>query len=207
MDQNILGNMLMTYVEVAYKGGVQQFLEDGGLISTVPFGDNSALIYLKDPPEYFVEAIEELNERNNWQIKFASDLNFDGEEIADVLKDLADVLKDLAERFSLNQILVNPGNRLVLYITIPGVSMSEEEISEVTSILIARMPSLVRGVLIVNNEPYPFDNSGVGMIVKVEKETIREPISNDKTITEDSITDLKIALGRAETVEDFLNMI
>lgn len=202
MDINMFGHLLMTYIEVSYHGGVQQFTEDGGLLSVIPFAENTALIYLKDPSEEFLSAIDEFNYRHNSQVKFASDLNFETESKVEVLTLLADVLKDIAERFSLNQILVNPSNSLVLYITLPEVKLSEEDISEISSILVSRLTSLVRGILIVNNELYPFSQEGVNKVLPKP-----EPITHDQDITEDHITDLKIALGKAETVEDFLNMI
>jgi hypothetical protein len=208
MDPNMLGHMLMTFIEVSYKGGLQQFTEDGGLISSIPFGDNTALIYLKDPPDDFVAAIEEFNERRGCQVKFASDFNFENENTSDVIHKLSDALKDIAERFSIRHVLVNPANSLVLYINFPEADLSEEDISEISSILVSRIKSLVRGVLTINGEHYPFDNSGVGKITKEEDSIDFEPIeSNKQAITEDSITDLKIALGNAQTVEDFLKMI
>lgn len=206
MDVNILGNLLMTYIEVSYKGGVQQFTEDGGLISVVPFAENAALIYLKNPPEYFVEAIEEFNKRNNCQVKIATDLNFENESKTDVLLALSEVFKDLAEKFSLTQIMVNPSNSLVLYINIPDVDLSEEEITEITSILVSRLRSLVRGVLIVKDESYPFDQVGVSKAIP-NAEYTPETVTHEQAITEDHITDLKIALANAETIDDILNMM
>jgi hypothetical protein len=199
MDNIHIGTMVLNFVSVFYKGGVESFTDHGGIISSVPFDDSSILIYHPDMPEYFEKAIEKQNNKSEIKLVIVTDLNFSGTDPFNSIKLLYDVGESIRLEYDIPVILYNPLNPLVLMISIPFADLSRDDIQAIAETFSSKVPGIIRGCLSVGHDKYPFSSGGV---YEVEKKMILEP--DRCVITDDTITDLKITLAGINSVEDFL---
>jgi hypothetical protein len=210
MDNNQLGSMALSFLEAFFEGGVERFTEQGGVLSNVPFDDNTILIYhpdMSDMSDSFIQAIEEHNKKSLVKFTIVNDFNFCDSDPIEAIKQLYEIGEDIRIKFDIPIILYNPLNPLVLVISIPVASLSNEEIQEIAAIFSSKIPGITRGCLIVGDEKYPFSSSGVYEVVKkITLEPDRVNITGD-ALTEDAITNLKIDLALISNVDDFINMM
>lgn len=200
MDNNQLGSMALSFLEAFFEGGVERFTEQGGVLSNVPFDDNTILIYHPDMSDSFIQAVEEHNEKSLVKFTIVNDFNFSDSDPIEAFKQLYEIGEDIRIKYEIPIVLYNPLNPLVLVISIPFANLSNEEIQEIAAIFSSKIPGITRGCLIVGDEKYPFSSSGVYEVVK--KITL-EP--NRAVITQDVITDIRITMAGVNSVEDFLD--
>jgi len=118
MDNNMLGYILTNFIQAMYPGGKTSFVNDGGLISLVPFKEDTALIFVPNIIKEFEKAIEQFNDQSLIKLLYTNDLNFEGKNPESIIPLLIETCKEIYEKYHIS-ILLNPTNPLVLFITIP----------------------------------------------------------------------------------------
>jgi hypothetical protein len=196
MNPNNFGQYILMIINSNFPGGLIAFDESGGKVSTITFEEDSALIYHPEMPAEFVAKIEALNRNTNFNINLVSDYNFKDMPIEDIISELNHIAKDVIEKYQIDFILFNPINPLILYVTLPEIFISENDINDIAKIIITRLPSLVRGIIKVGELYFPFSPQDVYKQIKIEPER-HVPTSED-------ITDLKILLNNSQDVNDVI---
>jgi len=207
-DGNVLGYIVMLFVQNRFPGGAVAFTEQGGAICLIPFKKDSVLLYHPEMPESFVKEIDIFNAESGIDISIAEDLNFKDTSMEEVMPVLSSVAKDIIAKYDLPGILFNPVNPLVLFISIPSVILTEEIVRDIIDAFSTRVPSIVRAVLMVGDLFFPFSSSEAyavpSLAQNVPLELLQENGRERQAITNDIITDLKIDLECMD-VNDFIN--
>lgn len=207
MDKNILGSVLLSFIQAKYPGGNDSFVNDGGLISIVPFKEDTALIYVPHLTKEFENDIEQLNNHGIIHLIYTNNLNFKNQTPSDILPILMDTCKDISEKYSLTGILLNPTNPLILFITIPFAILSDDIAEDIIRIFVTRIPSISRGVLIISENIYPFSEEGALDELKTTTDKIPKVYHDTETIPDESIEKLKDILNKDMDVIEFLEQI
>lgn len=211
MDKEQRGSMILTFLEVNFPGGIAAFTETGGLISEIPFEENGVLLYHPQMPQSLIEKIEGNNDRSHMpgavKIFVVHDYNFKGMEPSEIGEKLQEVMEILGSRYKIPMMLVNLSNSLVFNIILPMTVLNHEEINDFCETFTDHIPSLVRGILILNDgSKYPFSNEGTYRVDTQQRE-LKSMESERGVITQDAITDLKIALSDDLDVNDIIERL
>lgn len=209
MDREQRGSMILTFLEVNFHGGVASFTETGGLLSEVPFEKNSVLLYHPNLPKELEEKIKFNNDHSHIpgvvKIIVVHDYNFKGMEPSDISEKISEVVGILESKYKVPVTLVNLSNSLVLNIFLPMTTLNNEEINDFCETFTNHIPSLVRGILILSDESkYPFSNEGA---YRVESRELKSMEPEREVITNDAITDIKIALSGDVDVNDIIERL
>jgi len=199
---SIIINMM---IQAKYDGGVDAFNSDfctffsGKEFVIAPLG--SAVL-----PERIKKVINEMGSGMNFTPVYAGRRNFEEyeeeEEIQQVFNEF--MSKELSH-FG-GRIMIQ-ANRALMDITAPGIAMSSEEGKE----LLSKISSLeyISNLRIQFQEDTYFKVPGVGEeVAPVKKTQISTWVpTRDRPIGQDDIIDLRIMLGAANSVEEFLACI
>jgi hypothetical protein len=214
MDKNILGHLMLAFIDSSYPGGAEKFTEDGGIICVVPFLQDAVLFYLpqESPPE-FQDAINQMNERSSISIDIIDTVNFEGRTPNEIIPCLLNAIKEIAVKYQIENILINPTNPIMLSITIPLKKDLEKYIIEdIINIFNAEVPGIYRGLITVGGTHYTF--SCEGLIEELQESEIKtttpEPDiieSSESSILDENIDQLKEILNQEMDVLDFLQQL
>jgi hypothetical protein len=195
---------LVALIQSFYEGGTQKFVEDGGNIALIPNDPIDLLVYHPSIPINFKNALMQFAERAQITPRFLTTLNFEGhtpEEINGLFENNFDTI---VGSLGLHNVLVqsNPLSCVILILDKADRAVAEKFVGRLREIV----PGLIRIYVY-----YP------GGVYHTEFRTDEEPVRKtlitgvhpDRTavIGEDDLTNLKIALGNAQSVDDFINSI
>lgn len=205
LDRNTLGEVVLTAIQMTFPGGLSAFAEAGGVLSLSEFKEDTALIYLPGMTEEYRSVIGSLNTASKFQIAIVDSINFEGLSMHEIAEQLLDVFKDVDAKYQIGTMLYNPLDPLVTRILIPTGDFDKDMIDDIASIFISKIPTLMRGTIMVGSEVHPFSRPAEGTETKpttaVRVESDRAPITNEV------ITDLKITLAEECDVLDFINKL
>jgi hypothetical protein len=202
----MLGIIVNMMIQARYPGGVEAFDKDfctfvtpGNQLVIAPLGDATL-------PEEFKAGLNEMGSGMNFTPVYAGRRNFEGYEDKDEIQQLFNEYMDQELSHFSGRIMIQ-ANQALMDITAPGISKSSEEGEELISKLscLEYLPNL----RIQFKEETYFRVPGVGEeIAPVKKARVSTWVpTRDRPIGQDDIMDLQIALGSANSVEEFLAMI
>jgi hypothetical protein len=195
---------LATLIQSFYVGGIQKFSEDGGNVAIIVNDPIDLLVYHPNIPINFKNVFVQFAERTQINVRFLTTLNFEGhtpEEIQGLFENNFDTI---VGSLGLHNVMVksNPLFCAVMILDKADRAVAEKVVSRLREIV----PGLIRIYVY-----YP------GGVYHTEFRTDEEPVRKtlitgvhpDRTavIGEDDLTNLKIALGNAQSVDDFINSI
>lgn len=210
MDKNILGYIVLSFIDSTYPGGAEKFTEEGGLICVVPFLKNDVLIYSPQMPLEFERAINQMNERSNITITVTDILNFEGRTPVEIIPCILNAVKEIAIKYKIEEVLVNPTNPLMLSITIPlKKDLDKYIVEDIIKIFNTEVPNLFRSLLTIGGIHYPFSRDG--LIEELSESELKTTTSlpeiidtTELSIPDEEIDQLKEILNQDMDVLDFL---
>jgi hypothetical protein len=194
---------------VNFPGGAAAFTETGGLVCEVPFEENGILLYHPNIPKEFEEKITDYNERYHMpgavKIYIVHDYNFKGMESSEIAEKITEVVDIIGARFKVSMILVSLANPLVLNVLVPSSVLTNEEIKDICDTFRSHIPNLIRGILTLSDgRKFPFSDEETYL---VRNEEVKSTEPDRGVITDDAITDLKIALSGDLDVNDIIERL
>lgn len=214
MDKEQRGSMILTFLEVNFPGGVAAFTESNGMVSHVPFKEDTVLIYHPNLPQSLIEKIADNNDRNHMPgsitILVVHDYNFKGMSPIEVKEKIIEAIAIIGPQYKIEKILADVSNPLVFHVLIFS-DLNEYVINDICQTLTEHIPGIVRGLLsTASGKMFPFNQEATYRIeddliaIKPPNQKVTQP---DQVIDNDAINDLKIALSGNLDVNDIINML
>lgn len=206
---SILLNMILTLIQARYPGGLEKFKEDGGQVGPAPGKPPELLVYHPDIPIDVKNMLAQLSEQVGLTPRFVTTLNFDGQDPEEFReqflndKTVEKILSDLGLAGAV-KVFFSP---LLNVIGITGVVSTKENAEFLVEKLRAAIPGCLRTYVLYGDE----------QVLKAEYAPTQEPFyklqavleahSRTTVIGDDDLLNLKIALGNAQTVDEFINSL
>jgi len=202
--------LIQTMIQAMYPGGITEFDRSFSVFVT---SDNQLIVASLSDVELekkFKERLGKLCANNQMSILYADQSNFSvfSDDMSEGEKYLRGVLSESLEKF--NGRLQLSANTALLDIIAPGVMKNSDEGEELVEVLsnLEHIPNVrieFNDGSFLNLRSKELGLSTIQGITKATLVTGRP--DRDITINKDDMMNLKIALGSANTVEEFLEMI
>jgi len=209
----LLNVMIQMLIQATYKGGAAEFDRH---FCTFMAGDNTFVIAKlgdKDLPEEFLSKLKEMASGMNFEVAYCLESNFSGlgnEEAAEYFNER---LNEHASKFA-GRIMVQ-ANKAMIDIIAPGIEEKSDEGQTLVDTL--AYEDVMPNIRIQFEDSTFYKLSTPESYKEAEKtlNTVQNRLAADPStkpkrdivISEDDVLNLKIALGSAETIEDFLGMV
>ena len=176
--------VVMAIIQALYKGGLEQFLEDGGGFVFLPVRNGEIVLLHPDLPPEILKSCREYAKDFKCTFHSVTEPNFKGLDTESVLEDFVMRIKDL------------PGAKNlwvewnVVCATVKTASKDSMDLNELKKAL-AVTPGLVRGIIL----------HGQDSIIRIEQSPPplkAHTVMRDKIIDAEAISDLKILLNSGE---------
>jgi hypothetical protein len=184
------GLQILTILNVVYKGGANQFIEDGGMILPYP-DDDGVFIFHPDITEEFTKKLM-LYDSDKYHIQIVSTLN------RYTLDQLIAFFAELQKKSIL--CAIEP-HELVFYITF-NIDYDSYISHTVLSLIRRCLPGVQRVSLIFTNKNKTVDPEPS---LKIKTPTVEKYPKRDTIIKEDDITNFKIELALCEDVQQLID--
>ena len=173
---------IMLAIQGRFDGGLDQFKEDGGLISIVPGAPMTMFIYHPTFPEALRKELEAAEGQLGVSFRFVNTLNFEGMELDEIKENM----------YTLGQQMLQHGDATINMNAVVAILQlwdlrPKKELVEAAKALLKNLPGLVRGCICYSNKTEWVENDVPGHI-KLEEPT------REMAIKDEDITNLKIAL-------------
>lgn len=202
----MLGEKVMTVMEVHFPGGLSAFEETGGSVFIVP--DEEVIIYHPDMDSKAKLKILTGLKNTGHKITFVKEGNFDGFELEQI-KDFQGYL--IAKLMSLGidacTVVVS---KATVFLGMPSMKSTQVAVKRLRNFLSA-ISGVTRGHIQCSDKIVRFGNTKNTPRIKRRETSRVQPEHNrpkrDVRINEDDILNLKIALESSKSFEEFLNNI
>ncbi len=186
-------------IQMTYPGGIEAFLEAGGKASY----DSEALYFFHpSPPKHWMQALSAIK---NLRIKLVTTKNFgESSDVDQVISGVHQVIKKyhslLQEKGIMAGVSIDP---VILRVLIAGKHADRKLAEEIIEDLRKNVTDLVRICIAYGIHP---ETDYVLYEGEPSQKTIlsEQRPNRDRIITKDEVTDLKIMLGKAKSIDDFL---
>lgn len=193
MDKRMIGLAITDYINAFYpNGGYEAFKKDGGLFLVDPLIDDQVLLHHPKMPKEFKALLEE---KSLFSIRYMSSHNFQHLPDERVEENIHNTVHSVMNTYTtLEDVLVNPGDPLCLYITLKG-NLYEEEIKDIAD-MFSKINGLVNGIILYMDQMYPFG----GQVLNDNK-------NNDErtSISKDDYLNTIISINQDKDVLDIIN--
>lgn len=200
---------LYTLIQTKFPGGRAKFAEDGGSYIIIPKTPDELLIYHPNLSIEFKNYITQAVSSLQLTTHFVTTLNYKGQEPSEVLfiyeTKISKIIEDLHLENSIQATISELLNIFVLTDLHSTRALAEKLINRIREVL----PSCIRSCVIYGDKQlawfeYPQTETPA---VKSAPQAVLEAHSRTTVIGNDDLLNLRIALGNAQTVDDFINSI
>jgi len=194
-----LAQIGLVTIQMTYPGGFEKFMEAGGKASYDP---ESLYFYHPDPPKEWREALSAIK---NFRIKLVTTRNFgESADVQSILEEINEAMKKyhsvFLERNIQAGISIDP---VILRVLIAGKHADRKLAEEIIKDLRKNVTDLVRICVAYGMHPETdyvlYEGEPPQKTILSEQRPDRE-----RAITRDEVTDLKIMLENAKSIDDFL---
>jgi hypothetical protein len=196
MDSNQFGASALIFLETYFPGGVVAFTQQGGLVSSSS-NEDTILIYHPEMPEKFTQRLNAFNDENDIKFLILDKINFSGMQPQTIMTQLYRAAEEIKATYQIQVILFNPMNPLMLYVTIPFSTVSDEVAEDIISIF-SKVEGVVRGCVNIGGVMHKFSASN-------NPAPVQEP--DRDTITAKTVADIKATLANDLDVLEFIKML
>ena len=194
----LIQNILMNLIQVHYPGGYAQFTEDGGLVGIANGTPNELIVRHPDIPIDIKNRFDQAAQALGLQPRFVTLLNFDDRNLEEIVELFSKNLDYILRGTSKETVLFGL-NYLYVDIVILDKKVSMKQAEGIVNRMKEVIPDCLRFYVIYNGNKFLHMEFSPGetraMIEAPERQTV---------ISDDDMLNLKIALGNAQTVDDFI---
>jgi hypothetical protein len=197
----VVGPMLMSVIQAKYAGGLDKFREEGGMVGLAPGSTKEVVVHHPGLPEALKKDIREFLGKWKLTARFAAHTNGKSISEEELRQEYGPVIEEVLSMLGVMASLISI-HPLMVVITLLDETVTQSKVQELVETLTNRLPSLWFGYVIYVD--------GVCCIEREFKDDsyiMLEQLKRDTVIGEDDILNLKIALGNAQTIDDFINSI
>ena len=188
--------LVLNVISGLLPGGAMQFLKDGGSVYTVGHPSKEVVVFHPGLPENLKQKLLEIAEKNQQVVTLLEHTNFEGQTSEEITAAF--------DRIYLFLFRIHPDARVrrcersnVITVHLPSVVKKEEDIINFLTGALTGIEGLYLSFITFKDGFKRVVSDR--MVVKTEQER--------GVITDADLTDLKISLGAANTVEEFLRQI
>jgi hypothetical protein len=196
----VVGPMLMSVIQAKYKGGLERFHEEGGMIGLAPGSTKEVVIFHPGLPEALKKDIREFLCKWKLTARFSEHTNGAGMDEAELFKAYSNEIGELCAMMGLSSALTSL-HPLMVIITLIDDDISEPKVKEFVEALKEKLPSLVFGYVVYVEGSYCINREPADSVIMLEQ------LKRNTVIGEDDILNLKITLGKAQTIDDIINSL
>lgn len=196
MDSNELGSSVLIFIETNFPGGIAEFTQQGGVVSG-SVNEDVILIYHPDMPEKFAACLRAFNDENDIKFLIVDKVNFSGMSPQVIMDSLYEVTEGIKSTYHIEVILFNMMNPLMLFVSIPFATISDEVLEDIISSL-SMVKGVVRGCVVIGGVMHEFSTSD-------KPAPVKEPERG--AITDKTVEDIKATLANDLDVLEFIKML
>jgi hypothetical protein len=191
---------IVSLIRVKYDGGMDKFEEDGGCISYIPDPVDRLIVKHPDLPKSLLEECEKVMPDG---FEYIRDVAYPIQEDLDLARSIAEYLVNNFTGSTLRgtSLSVNGACSILVFSTLDAES---REAVKLEGWLADKLGLCY--VLYKNEVYHRVDDLNSRRDAQIESQKMERP-NRETVISDDDILNVQIALGQAETVEDFLNSI
>lgn len=193
----------MQMLQTQYPGGIDAFRESGGFISAVPGHPMTIGVCHPSLPEALRKELESIKD---YQVQVHDTPNFAGMEDAEASQTVKEYLLEKLPEIDLSVTIHI--DRVFIVLGVLDIRPRKEQLQSLQSLL-ESCPGLLRGVIMYKDQTIWVAGQGGSSVQtpSIGAHVEAEAIYRGTVITDDDITNVRILLGKCETVEDFLKSI
>jgi hypothetical protein len=198
MSQNYISQAaILLLVQASYPGGQDAFVEDGGIIDALPWGE--LLILVPSNGSKLKELLQSGQEKYGARVQFVDTLSYDrgdmsDEEVQEEIQRVTQALAPLLVKHK-TDLIINDG-MLALTVVLPIKDPTPEALKDITDV-IKSFKGLRRAAIcwMVDHVWIDFGET---------KQIVLEAAKKDTPINERDVADIGAMLKDVKSVEDFL---
>jgi hypothetical protein len=196
------GRLILTVIAAMFPGGVQQFKKEKGSVTVLGHPSKEVVVYHPNLPDRIKEEFAKIETTHNCTVTRMEHPNFEGLD-PDYTAGLMAGIQNFFLETNPDASFYRGDHSNLLVFTLPSVEGNEEDILEIVFAFLKHVEGLNLSYVIVKDVAFKIMPDAPTTKIALDSKIVTEQTEH-KVISDDDVTNIRIDIERANSVEDFL---